>query len=119
MCGRKSKIVVLLLFLLSLSLFFPLCASCFAEVRLTDEEASELMSEIQKSREDLQTAKSELEEQKKALIVVKNIYEEQKKSYEMQLTEVEEKNQTLEKVVTVSTTTAIVMTALTLFLIIF
>ena len=102
MCGRRLKIISLLLALLLLSLFFPLSASLCAEVRLTDEEATELMNEIAQSKKELENVKDELNESKKdlselenQLTDVKNTYEEQKKSYEKQLDEAEKKTRRL------------------------
>lgn len=124
MCSRKLKTCLLSLALLCSSLFLPSTVYLCAEVRLTDEEANEIMNEIQLSKEELEKTKSELSESKKEsqelkkeLVVVKNIYLEQKKSYETQLSEAEEKEQNLEKALTASVTTTILMTifAVTMF----
>lgn len=101
MCGKRLKI-----FLLSLVLVFLSCSSqsfysCYAEVKLTDEEATQLMSEIQQSKKELNQVKSELEESKKEsqelkteLEDVKNTYSEQRTYYEMQLAEEIKKEKT-------------------------
>ena len=98
MCGKRLKTFLLLLGLVFLSCFSPYCSLSYAEVRLTDEEASQLMNEIQESKKELNQAKTELEESKKEsqelkteLSDVKNTYNEQKTYYEEQLTEVKKK----------------------------
>lgn len=126
MCGKRLKMSVLSLSLLLLSLCSPLSASLYAEVRLTDEEAQELLSEIEQSKTELQTVKKELKESKAEsqelkteLEDVKNTYSEQKTYYEEQLSEAEQKNQTLKTCLIVATTASIifsVLTALMLFL---
>lgn len=94
MCGIKLKRVSALLGLLSVLFFLPLQSLCYADVILTDEEATELMETIQEAQKDLQQVKSELTESKKEsqelktdLNRAKSDYAEQKKSYEKQLTE--------------------------------
>lgn len=98
MCGKRLKIFFLSLGLVSLLCFLPSFSLCYAEVRLTDEEAKELLSEIQESKKELNQVKTELEESKKEsqelkteLEDVKNTYSEQKTYYEEQLTELEKK----------------------------
>ena len=126
MCGRKLKQLSALSVLFCLLSFSPFCFSCFAEVRLTDEEAEQILNEISESMKELENVKSELIqsqkdliEQKTELADVKNTYNEQKTSYEMQLDEAEKENQTL-KVVAVSTgSTSIALLIVTILLIIF
>lgn len=126
MCGRKLKRFSALLVLFCLLFFSPLSFSCFAEVRLTDEEAETIQNEISESKKELENVKNELiqsqkelTEQKTELEDVKNTYNEQKTSYEMQLDEAEKENQTL-KIVAVSTgSTSIALLIVTVLLIIF
>ena len=126
MCGRKLKQLSALLVLFCLLSFSPFCFSCFAEVRLTDEEAEQILTEIEESKKELESVKDELIQSQKELIEqkteladVKNTYNEQKTSYEMQLDEAEKENQTL-KVVAVSTgSTSIALLIVTILLIIF
>lgn len=126
MCGRKLKRFSALSVLFCLLSFSPLSFSCFAEVRLTDEEAETIQNEISESKKELENVKSELIQSQKELIEqkteledVKNTYNEQKTSYEMQLDEAEKENQTL-KVVAVSTgSTSIALLIVTILLIIF
>ena len=126
MCGRKLKQLSALLVLCCLLFFSPFCFSCFAEVRLTDEEAETIQNEISESKKELENVKNELIqsqkdliEQKTELADVKNTYNEQKTSYETQLDEAEKENQTL-KVVAVSTgSTSIALLIVTILLIIF
>jgi uncharacterized coiled-coil DUF342 family protein len=75
---------------------------CYAEVKLTDEEANQLMNEIQESREELNQVKNELKESKEEsqelkteLEDVKNTYNEQKTYYEKQLEEETKREKTL------------------------
>ena len=106
--------------------FSPLSFSCFAEVKLTEEEAEQILNEISESKKELESVKNELIQSQKDLIKqkteledVKNTYNEQKTSYEMQLDEAEKENQTL-KVVAVSTgSTSIALLIVTILLIIF
>ena len=126
MCGRKLKRFSALSVLFCLLSFSPLSFSCFAEVRLTDEEAETIQNEISESKKELENVKNELIQSQKELIEqkteledVKNTYNEQKTSYEMQLDEAEKENQTL-KVVAVSTgSTSIALLIVTVLLIIF
>lgn len=126
MCGRKLKRFSALSVLFCLLSFSPLSFSCFAEVRLTDEEAETIQNEISESKKELENVKNELIQSQKELIEqkteledVKNTYNEQKTSYETQLDEAEKENQTL-KVVAVSTgSTSIALLIVTILLIIF
>ena len=126
MCGRKLKQFSALSVLFCLLSFSPLSFSCFAEVRLTDEEAETIQNEISESKKELENVKNELIQSQKDLIEqkteledVKNTYNEQKTSYEMQLDEAEKENQTL-KIVAVSTgSTSIALLIVTVLLIIF
>lgn len=126
MCGRKLKRFSALSVLFCLLSFSPLSFSCFAEVRLTDEEAETIQNEISESKKELENVKSELIQSQKELIEqkteledVKNTYNEQKTSYETQLDEAEKENQTL-KIVAVSTgSTSIALLIVTVLLIIF
>lgn len=126
MCGRKLKQFSALSVLFCLLSFSPLSFSCFAEVKLTDEEAETIQNEISESKKELENVKNELIQSQKELIEqkteledVKNTYNEQKTSYEMQLDEAEKKNQTL-KIVAVSTgSSSIALLIVTVLLIIF
>ncbi len=126
MCGRKLKRFSALSVLFCLLSFSPLSFSCFAEVRLTDEEAETIQNEISESKKELENVKNELIQSQKDLIEqkteledVKNTYNEQKTSYETQLDEAEKENQTL-KIVAVSTgSTSIALLIVTVLLIIF
>ena len=126
MCGRKLKRFSALSVLFCLLSFSPLSFSCFAEVKLTDEEAETILNEISESKKELENVKNELIQSQKELIEqkteledVKNTYNEQKTSYETQLDEAEKENQTL-KVVAVSTgSTSIALLIVTILLIIF
>ena len=126
MCGRKLKQFSALSVLFCLLSFSPLSFSCFAEVRLTDEEAETIQNEISESKKELENVKNELIQSQKELIEqkteledVKNTYNEQKTSYETQLDEAEKENQTL-RVVAVSTgSTSIALLIVTVLLIIF
>ena len=99
MCGKRLRTFFLSLVLVFLSCFSPSFSLCYAEVRLTDEEATQLLNEIQESKMELENVKSklteskkELNEQKTQLEDVKNTYTEQKRYYETLLDEAEEKN---------------------------
>ena len=126
MCGRKLKQFSALSVLFCLLSFSPLSFSCFAEVKLTDEEAETIQNEISESKKELENVKNELIQSQKELIEqkteledVKNTYNEQKTSYEMQLDEAEKKNQTL-KIVAVSTgSSSVALLIVTILLIIF
>ena len=126
MCGRKLKRFSALSVLFCLLSFSPLSFSCFAEVKLTEEEAETILNEISESKKELENVKSELIQSQKDLIKqkteledVKNTYNEQKTSYEMQLDEAEKKNQTL-KIVAVSTgSSSVALLIVTILLIIF
>ena len=50
MCGRKLKQLSALSVLYCLLFFSPFCFSCFAEVKLTDEEAEQILTEIEESK---------------------------------------------------------------------
>ena len=125
-CSIKSKQFSALLVLFCLLSFSPLSFSCFAEVKLTDEEAQTIQNEISESKKELENVKNELIQSQKDLIEqkteledVKNTYNEQKTSYEMQLDEAEKKNQTL-KIVAVSTgSSSVALLIVTVLLIIF
>ena len=126
MCGRKLKRFSALSVLFCLLSFSPLSFSCFAEVKLTDEEAETIQNEISESKKELENVKNELIQSQKELIEqkteledVKNTYNEQKTSYEMQLDEAAKKNQTL-KIVAVSTgSSSVALLIVTILLIIF
>ena len=94
MCGKKLKRFFVLLELSSLFFFVPSLSLCYAEVRLTEEQATQVMNEIQESKKDLIQVKNELTESKKEsqelkmeLQDVKEDCNEQKIYYETQLTE--------------------------------
>jgi peptidoglycan hydrolase CwlO-like protein len=89
----------------------------YAEVRLTDEEANELMNEIQESKKELNQVKTELTEAQKELSDVKNTYSEQKTYYEGQLTEAEEREKVATYLAVGGMTASIVLTGVLLILI--
>ena len=91
MCYRRLKQCLVSLVLFSLLSFSPLCFSCYAEIKLTDEEAQQMLSEIQESKKDLKELQEKLLSAEAQLNDVKNTYNEQKTSYEMQLNEAEKK----------------------------
>lgn len=122
----KSKKLLLLSGLFLLSLSVPSISYSYADVVLTDKEASELMNEIQQSKEELQNVKKELSESQNDLTKlenqltdVKSTYEEQKKSYETQLSEAEKENQKLKIATSVTGGSAIALLVVTVLLIIF
>lgn len=84
MCGKRLRAFSLSLVLFLLLFFSPYSSYSYADVILTESEATELMSEIQKSRQDLTELQIQLQD-------VRNDYEEQKKSYDRQLNEAERK----------------------------
>lgn len=115
----------LLLLVLSLLLFSVPCSLCYADVILTDSEATELLSTIQESKTELQSVKEELAKSKETLQTlseelsdVKNDYIEQKKSYEEQLSEAEKDKQSLKTWLTITATSSGVLLITTILLII-
>ena len=84
MCGKRLRAFSLSLVLFLLLSFSPCLSYSYADVILTEAEATELISEIQKSRQDLTALQIQLQD-------VRNDYEEQKKSYDRQLNEAERK----------------------------
>lgn len=100
---------------LSALLLLLLCfaSTCiYADVRLTDEEATQMLNEIQESKKDLQ----KLQEQ---LILVKDISTQQNQYYREQLNEAEKKTKKLETEVTVAgTSSAIFFVLMIVFIII-
>ena len=126
MCGKKLKRFSALSVLFCLLSFSPLSFSCFAEVKLTDEEAETIQNEISESKKELENVKNELIQSQKELIEqkteledVKNTYNEQKTSYEMQLNEAEKKNQTLKTVAVATGSSSVALLIVTILLIIF
>ena len=123
MCQRKSRKFSLLL-VLSLLLSPALSSSySYADVILSDSEATELMNEIQKSKEELENVKSELSKSQKAseeqaiqLQDVKSTYEEQKKYYEMQLKE-EKKRSTEAKIFAGSASASTILISVALLIV--
>ena len=103
--------------LLLLSLYVPLLSYSYADVTLTDEEATQLMNEIQLSKKDLSDVKNQLETAETQLQDVMNTCKEQKISYEKQLSEVTEENENLKTAVTVTATTSVVLLLMTVLLI--
>ena len=67
MCGRKLKQLSALSVLCCLLFFSPFCFSCFAEVKLTDEEAEQILTEIEESKKELESVKDELIQSQKDL----------------------------------------------------
>lgn len=123
LCGKRLKVFLLSLGLSLLSPFVPLCSSSYADVILSDEEATELMDEIQQSKMELQTvkdelktSKEELKQSKNQLEDVKNTYTEQKQSYETQLEEAEKEKNTLKTWLTITATSSVCLFGVTLLL---
>ena len=105
MCGAKLKRLSALSVLFCLLSFSPLSFSCFAEVKLTEEEAETILNEISESKKELEN--------------VKNTYNEQMTSYEMQLNEAEKQNQTLKTVAVATSSSSVVLTIVVILLIMF
>ena len=105
MCGAKLKRLSALSVLFCLLSFSPLSFSCFAEVKLTEEEAETILNEISESKKELEN--------------VKNTYNEQMTSYEMQLNEAEKQNQTLKTVAVATSSSSVALTIAVILLIIF
>lgn len=116
MCQRKSKKRLLLSVLFSLLLPALFCSYSFAEVVLTDSEATELMSEIQESRKDLTELKNQLNEAETQLNDVKSDYEEQKKYYEGRLKE-EKKKSTEAKIFAYSASASTLLISIALLIV--
>ena len=94
MCGKRLRMSYRLSVLFLVLFFSQLSSFCYAEVKLTDKEAEQMLSEIQESKEELNQVKTELEKSKKEsqelkmeLQDVKEDCNEQKIYYETQLTE--------------------------------
>ena len=105
MCGAKLKRLSALSVLFCLLSFSPLSFSCFAEVKLTDEEAETILNEISESKKELEN--------------VKNTYNEQMTSYEMQLNEAEKQNKTLKTIAVATSSSSVALTIVVILLIIF
>ena len=105
MCGAKLKRLSALSVLFCLLSFSPLSFSCFAEVKLTEEEAETILNEISESKKELEN--------------VKNTYNEQMTSYEMQLNEAEKQNQTLKTIAVATSSSSVALTIVVILLIIF
>ena len=105
MCGTKLKRLSALSVLFCLLSFSPLSFSCFAEVKLTEEEAETILNEISESKKELEN--------------VKNTYNEQMTSYEMQLNEAEKQNQTLKTIAVATSSSSVALTIVVILLIIF
>ena len=105
MCGAKLKRLSALSVLFCLLSFSPLSFSCFAEVKLTEEEAETILNEISESKKELEN--------------VKNTYNEQMTSYEMQLNEAEKQNQKLKTVAVATSSSSVALTIVVILLIIF
>ena len=105
MCGQKLKRLSALSVLFCLLSFSPLSFSCFAEVKLTEEEAETILNEISESKKELEN--------------VKNTYNEQMTSYEMQLNEAKKQNQTLKAVAVATSSSSVALTIVVILLIIF
>ena len=126
MCWTRLKRFLALSVLYVLLLFLPSCFPCFADVRLTDEEATQLMEQIQGSKKDLAelqtqletvqtqltTAQEQLKTAQTQLDAVKSDYNEQKKSYEMQLTEAEKSSEKLKIFATATSTSSVIFCVL-------
>ena len=105
MCGAKLKRLSALSVLFCLLSFSPLSFSCFAEVKLTDEETETILNEISESKKELEN--------------VKNTYNEQMTSYEMQLNEAEKQNKMLKTVSVATGSSTVALTIVVILLIIF
>ena len=105
MCGAKLKRLSALSVLFCLLSFSPLSFSCFAEVKLTEEEAETILNEISESKKELEN--------------VKNTYNEQMTSYEMQLNEAEKQNKMLKTVSVAAGSSTVALTIVVILLIIF
>ena len=105
MCGAKLKRLSALSVLFCLLSFSPLSFSCFAEVKLTEEEAETILNEISESKKELED--------------VKNTYNEQMTSYEMQLNEAEKQKQTLKTIAVATGSSSVALTIVVILLIIF
>lgn len=116
MCGKRLKIFLLSLVLFSVSAFSPFLSFCYAEVRLTDEEATLILTEIQESQKELNLLKQDLNQAQTELESVKNTYSEQKKYYEERLNEVNKSKEIAEDIA-IATTSSTVILALTLIFI--
>ena len=126
MCGTKLKRLSALSALFCLLSFSPLSFSCFAEVKLTDEETETILNEISESKKELEDVKSELSQSQKDLVEqkteledVRNTYNEQKTSYETQLNEAEKRNKTLKTVSVAAGSSTIALTIVVILLVIF
>lgn len=115
MCGRKSR--RLGAFLLLFVLLCPL--TCYADVRLTDSQAREMLTEIQESKKELIESRKELEKLNQELTEVKNTCNEQKIYYEKRLNEAEKKNNRLEKLSTATGTSTVIFVIFTVALLLF
>ena len=100
------------LVLFSLLSFSPLCFSCHAEVKLTDEEAQQILSEIQESRKDLKELQERLMNAEAQLYDVKSTYSEQRTSYERQLSDAGKENRNLRTAVTMTGTSTVIFACL-------
>ena len=118
LCGKRLKIFLLSSVLVFLSCFSPFSSLSYAEVRLTDEEASQLLNEIRESKEELNQVKTELTEAQKELSDVNNTYSEQKTYYEEQLAEAEKREKVATYLAVGGMTASMVLTGV-LFILIF
>lgn len=117
LCGRRLKKLLLLLVLLLPWGCVPFISYSYADVVLTDEEATELMSTIQESKKDLQELQSELTSAETQLNAVKSDYDELKKSYEQRLKE-EKKKSTEAKIFAYSASASTLLISIVLFIVI-
>lgn len=118
MCGKRLKIFLSLSALVLLLSCSPFCVPLYAEVKLTEQEAQQLMEEIQESQKDLKTLRKQLETAEQQLTDVQNDCEEQKKYYEEQLKEAKKQKARYETLATVSgiSTALLTLTVLILLL---
>ena len=114
---KKLKRFLLLSVLLLPWSCVPLISYSYADVVLTDEEATELMSTIQESKKDLQELQSELTSDEEQLNAVKSDYDELKKSYEQRLKE-EKKKSTEAKIFAYSASASTLLISIVLFIVI-
>lgn len=95
MCSRRLKHSLLLSVLFSLAVFLAMLSPCSAEVRLTDEEAQEMLNEISQSKVEL--------------IELRNTYNEQKTFYEEQLEEAQKETKRYKTTTVVSSTSSVIL----------
>lgn len=107
MCSRRLRLYSALLVLCFLSFLSPSFCSCYAEVKLSDKEAEQILTELTESRKELVSVRTELEDAKKDC-------KEQRISYEKQLEEAESRSRKLEKAVVATSSCSLLLLAILL-----